>query len=571
MEETAVIPTVKVNISSDKAVTVPVGTLLSDFVAKEFPAKEVDGKPVPVYGAFVNNQVTSLMESIQHDCNVDPIYGDSVLGAVIYRRSLAFLVEMASRSIFPDRILIQSHTMSRAHIFYFDGEDSVSEDDIKKIEDAMKMLVGLNLPVTRSYLPFSSAVAYLEKAKMPRSVEIIAETNNPTVSFSQCLCPKCGTNFRQLWLGPVLPTLGLMDVFKCRKNELGFTVQYPGSSDPTKLMDFSPRPNLVATYKEHRLWCKTMGILGVGYLNKAVHEHRVKEFIHISEAKHDRQYAAAAESVAKHNKRLICLAGPSSSGKTTSAQKISVFLKSYGLKPVLISLDNYYLDHDDPRSPRDEKGNHNFEVVEALDHELLNHQMKQLIDGEEVEIPIFNFRTGKRDEKGFKLKLPPKGVIFIEGINSHDDRCSSHIPPAMKIKLFVCPLTVVDRRIMSPMDVRLIRRICRDALFRGTPASGTIKMWPDVRRAEKRHIFSKIDSAQVVINTALDYEMCVMKVFAIPLLRAIPVTDPTYGTARELISALDHFASVPAEFVPERCVLREFLPGGSVYKEFFEE
>ncbi|GKT26472.1 nucleoside kinase [Aduncisulcus paluster] len=565
---------VTITLTEEKTVGVKIGTPLLSFVTEHFPTKKnKEGKIIDIYGAYVNNQATSLIEPIIHDCSISPIYGDTVIGAMIYRRSLYFLTELVTRALFPDRMLIHSYTTSRSIICYFDGmeDEGISEDDVEKIEENMLKFVHMELKLRHVFIPFSAAISYLEKERMTRTVDIIAETNNPTIEFVECKWDERKNSFKQLWIGPVVPHLGYLKVFKVSKFEHGFIVRYPSSCDPTCLVPFDYQPKQIAAYRAHTEWCKAQGILGIGYLNRAVHEHRVKEFIHICEAKHDKEYFKVAEFIEKENKRLICLAGPSSSGKTTSSQKISMFLRSYGIRPVLISLDNYYLDADDPRMPRDEKGDLNLEIVESLDHELLNQQLADLLKGREVEIPVYNFKLGKRAAKGLPLRLPPKGVIFIEGINSHDDRCSSDIPIDKKVKVFVCPLTVVDRRLISPMDLRLVRRICRDALFRGTPASKNIAMWPDVRRAEKKIIFDMIETAGIVINTSLDYELGVLKVFAVPLLRAIPVTDPTYGRARELLASLQHFATIPAEFVPERCVLREFLPEGSMYAEFFEE
>ena len=342
---------------------------------------------------------------------------------------------------------------------------------------------------------------------------------------------------------------------------------FPTRMDPDTVPEFAPVEKLFHVQNNSLKWGDSLDIFSVGDLNDKVVSGHTKELIMIQEAYHEKQIAGIAETIASHpEKKLVMIAGPSSSGKTTFSHRLSTQLSVYGLKPHPIPVDDYFVNRE--QTPKDENGNYNFECLEAIDRKQFNEDMTRLLAGERVELPTFNFKTGKREYKGKYKQLGKNDILVIEGIHGLNDELSYSLPGESKFKIYISALTqlnVDEHNRIPTTDGRLIRRMVRDARTRGTSASETIAMWPSVRRGEENHIFPYQESADVMFNSALIYELAVLKIYAEPLLFGIDKNAPEYVEAKRLLKFLDYFVPIPADNIPNNSLVREFI-GGSCFE-----
>jgi uridine kinase len=377
----------------------------------------------------------------------------------------------------------------------------------------------------------------------------------------------CGA-FMDLAHAPLVPRTSLLGVFDLMGYEPGFLLRYPPWDHPDRLSAFQENPVLFSIYREYKDWGKILNVTCVGHMNDLIAARSVRRFIQVAEALHDKKIAMIADRLGarRDEVRLILIAGPSSSGKTTFAKKLAIQLQVLGRNPVPISLDDYFVSRE--LTPRDAEGRYDFESLKAIDVELLNQHLLQLMAGEEVEIPRFDFHTGGRRDKGVPLKLPSRAIIILEGIHGLNDELTPSIAKSHKYKIYVSALTQLnldDHNRISTTDNRLLRRIVRDHQFRGHSALETLEMWPSVRNGENRNIFPFQNTADSAFNSALDYELSVLKVYAEPLLKSIKPDLEPFGEALRLLSFLANFAPIPPGWVPEYSILREFI-GESAFK-----
>jgi uridine kinase len=372
-----------------------------------------------------------------------------------------------------------------------------------------------------------------------------------------------------LYIAPLVNRTGLLGAFALLPYHNGFLLCFPGVGRGLSIDPFEDSPKIFSVYNEYKKWGRIVGVHAVGRLNRLVSEQTVREYIGIAEAFQNNKLAEIAADIYKKRDtiKIILIAGPSSSGKTTTAKRLSIQLKVMGIEPAAISLDDYYVNTD--KTPRDEKGDPDYECLEALDVPYLNEQLVDLLDGREVEIPLYDFKAGRRREKGGKrFKMTRRTLLIVEGIHGLNDALTSHIDRDKKFKLYVSALTQLnldDHNRIPTSDNRLLRRIVRDHQFRGNSALGTIKMWPNVQHGERKHIFPFQNTADAAFNSALDYELAVLKFYAEPLLRMVKPDVPEYSEAVRLLSFLENFAPIPPMFVPGQSILREFI-GGSEFK-----
>ncbi len=536
----------------------PSGTPVSEVVSDPaFP-----GTRFPLVAALANNEVVDLQHPIVVSTVVSPVDLGSPAGVTIYRKSLCFLLSLAARRVFPKRRLVIGHSLGHGYIYFFDGLEEVSDADLGRIEERMREIVSQNLPIRGMLLSYAEAVKYFERNNQPDTLLLLKNQNEPRIRVNSC------NGFLDLSHGPLVPDTGILKVFGIRNCPPGFLLRYPGSEDHTALAPFQENPVLFSIYREYKNWGKILRVNSVGSLNELIREGRIKEFIHVAEALQDKKIAEIADRInARRDQiRVVLIAGPSSSGKTTFSKKLMIQLRVVGRNPVTISLDDYFKGKEE--TPRDESGSLDFEALGALDVELLNDHLVRLLKGEEIEIPSFDFLSGSRKPKGKPMRLPERAVLILEGIHGLNDALTPLVSRDTKYKIYVSALTQLnldDHNRISTTDNRLIRRLVRDNQFRGHSALRTLSMWPSVRRGEDKNIFPFQNSADSAFNSALDYELAVLKVYAEPLLATVKPDVPQYQDARTFMSFLANFTPLHPQWVPQTSILREFI-GDSAFK-----
>lgn len=509
----------------------------------------------------INNEICPLDQNAQYDANVEPIFLNSKEGASIYRRSLCLLLAAAVHNLFPGKQLLVGHSLGYGYYYTIDNED-IAEIDLKLIENEMRHLVSQNIAIQTDYIPYEKAIHLFEELGMTQTRKQLNFICTPTIKINSI------NNFSDLYFEPLVLSTGILSVFELLKYENGFLLRFPKSNDHSKLSNFEDQPKLFNIYKRYKEWGKRLNVTSAASLNELVTKRKINDFIDITETYQQKCISEIATQITERKTvRLVLIAGPSSSGKTTSAKKLALELQAMGYTPKVISLDSYYAGHD--KTPLDEDGKPDYECLEALNIELLNQNLMDLFAGKEVNLPSYDFHTGVsyfREED--KMTLAPNEILIMEGIHGLNDKLTPKVPASMKFKIYLSALTQLnldDHNRIPTSDNRLIRRIVRDANFRGKPAAGTIEMWPSVRKGEELHIFPFQNNADAVLNTALDYELSVLRVYAAPLLRQVTPMEKEYGEARRLLNFLENFATIPPTSVPPRSIIREFI-GGSAFR-----
>jgi uridine kinase len=458
--------------------------------------------------------------------------------------------------LFPDRRLVIGHSLGAGYYYYFDGIDRLSVEDLRTLENRMREFVSDKNPIRQRVISYSEALEFFEKNNQPDTVLFLRYHNSSMVRIYEC------GGFMDLYHGPLLPNTGFLKIFEIKEYPPGFLLRFPPEGGSREIPSLEKNEILFSVYQEYKSWGKILNMNCLGHLNRQVVEGDIKEFIQVAEALHDKKIANIADRICENRGliQLVLISGPSSSGKTTFSKKLSIQLRVLGRNPLTISLDDYFLPRES--TPLDEEGNPDFEIIEALDLPLLNKNLSQLLRGEEVEIPVFDFVLGRSKKQGRKLKLPPRCLLILEGIHALNDKLTPEIERQHKYKIYVSALTQLnldDHNRISTTDNRLIRRLVRDHNFRGNSALDTLKMWTSVRRGEDRYIFPFQNTADVAFNSALDYELAILKVNAEPLLRTVKPDVPEYSEATRLLSFLDDFLPIGVNLVPPQSILREFI------------
>ena len=517
---------------------------------------------LPLVGVLVNNEVVHLQHGLTVNCTIAPVELDSRQGLAIYRRSLSFLLSMAALRTFPKRRLIVGHSLGQGYFYHFDGIDGVRRDDLLRVEAEMREIVAREMPIHPLSLSYQEAIAYFQKHNQPDTLLLIQNRNDPAISVHSC------DGILDLAHGPLAPSTALLSEFGLMDYPPGFILRYPPAEDPLHLGQFVENPVLFSIYREYKNWGKILRVGSVGRLDEVIRQGGIQDFVQTAEALQDKKIAEIADRInaLRTQVRIVLIAGPSSSGKTTFSKKLMIQLRVVGRNPVTISLDNYYKPHS--LTPLDDEGKPDFESLGALDVEVLNDTLVDLLKGREVETPVFDFHNGARKPKGKTLLLPDRAILILEGIHGLNDALTPLVPRESKHKIYVSALTQLnldDHNRISTTDNRLIRRIVRDSQFRGHSALQTLSMWPSVRRGEDRNIFPFQNGADSAFNSALDYELAVLKVYADPLLASVKPDVPEYQEARMLLSFLSNFTPLHPRWVPATSILREFI-GESAFK-----
>jgi uridine kinase len=511
----------------------------------------------------VNNEILPLSARLEVNAVLEPISLESPDGVMIYRRSLAFLLAVAARNLFPHRSLYVGHSLGNSYYYTFADEKKPLPQEIEDLTREMNALVTEDHPISFGYMAYGEALDLFEKNKQTDTRLLLEQRSESKIKVNRC------RDFVDLYIAPLVNRTGILRSFSLLPYEDGFLLCFPGIGRGTVIDPLEDSPKIFSVYQEYKKWGRIVGVHAVGHLNRLVSERTVKEYIRIAEAFQVNKIAEIAAKIYEKRDavKMVLIAGPSSSGKTTTAKRLSIQLKVMGIDPVAISLDDYYVNTD--RTPRDEQGEPDYECLEALDVPYLNQQLVALLAGEEVEIPLYDFKIGRRKEGGGRrIRMTRRTVLIVEGIHGLNDALTVQIDRDKKFKLYVSALTQLnldDHNRIPTSDNRLLRRIVRDYQFRGNSAAGTIKMWPSVQRGERKHIFPFQNAADIAFNSALDYELAVLKFYADPLLRLVKPDESEYSEAVRLLSFLESFAPIPPQFVPGQSILREFI-GESEFK-----
>lgn len=553
---------VQVRFPDGRILQGPPGTTLEEFACVANP-----DPTVPIIAALVEGDLQELSLPVYRDLEVAWIDMASNDGMRIYRRSLTFLLVAAVSELFPGARLHIDYSMTFGGLFcHVATRPAFTPDELQALEDRMHQLVDANLPIQRVELPIEQAIAEFRAKDDEEKASLLAAA--AASGKREVAIYQIGAH-RNHFHGYMAPSTGYLRWFDLVPYPPGFVLHYPRRQEPTRLSPLKDVPRLGQVFQEYRDWLRRIGVDNLPALNRTVEDGRIREVVLVAEALHEQRIAAIASAVAQHHDQvgMVLIAGPSSSGKTTFARRLSVQLMAFGLQPVALGLDNWFVDRE--RTPLDEAGKHDFEALEAIDLALFNQQLNQLLAGQSVTLPNYNFLTGK-SEPGETLRITPNHVILVEGIHGLNPQLVSSVPRERIFRIYISALTQLNldrHNRVSTTDTRIIRRIVRDAARRGYSAADTIGRWESVVRGEWRWIFPYQEHADVMFNSALAYELAVLRPLAEPLLLRVDPDAPERVEADRLLSLLRWFTPVPGDLVPDNSILREFI-GGSIMEDF---
>lgn len=555
--------TVTIQLPGEKVARVESGTLARALVPTE------SGNGLPIVGVRFNNKVASLDRPLDRDGVLDFIDLTSRDGGLIYRRSLTFLLIRAIHDLFPDLKVYINHSLNRGYYgeVYNEVLDAgrpilLAESDFDRIRTRMRDIVEDDVPIVRSEVPIREAIRQFAEAGLEDKVELL-QYRDPEERISVYQCGNLINHF----YGQLVPSTGYLKVFDVVKCDPGFVLLFPPHGKSQELPTYRHEDRMFAVYQEYERWSRILGVRTVAHLNSLIEEKRVKEYVLIAEALHEKKLGHIADLVLNHERqpRIILLSGPSASGKTTTVKRLSIQLRINGFRPLVLGLDDFFVARED--TPLDEDGEFDFEAFGAIDVPLLQETVNRLMRGEEVAIPKFDFILG-RPVPGHKVCLQKGQPLILEGIHALNPGLLPSIPDGMKYKIYISPLThlnIDDHNRMASSDARLIRRMVRDSRYRGYDALATLGRWPSVRRGEERNIFPYQNEADVVFNSSLPFEVCVLKQFAVPVLKEVPREHELHSEAAKLLKFMSYFHEIKTDFVPRHSLLREFI-GGSTFK-----
>ena len=516
-----------------------------------------------VLGAIVNNKLKELTYEIYKPKNVKFIDYTDPAGKRMYMRSLTFILYKAIQDVLPNVGFRVEHSISNGLYCRIKDKNTIlTQESIAKIKLRMLEIVKADIPFERQEMETEKAIELFESQGLHEKTNLLLTRGNIYTSVY-----KLDTTVDYFY-GFLLPRTGLLEVFDLQHYYNGMLLLPPDKKNPSEAKQILQQEKMLQIFSEYKRWGKILKISNVGDLNRSVEEKKISELIKIYEAMHEKKISQIADRIRKKWKKIkiILIAGPSSSGKTTFGKRLAIQLKVAGIEPINLSLDNYFVDRE--HTPLDENGEYDFESIEALDVKLFNQNLQELLDGKEIQLPKFSFEKGKRTYNGDKLKINGKNVLVIEGIHALNPKLTSLISDEVKFKIYISALTSISidghNRIHST-DNRLIRRIIRDYRYRSYSALNTIKRWPSVRNGEERNIFPYQENADVMFNSALPYELGVLKSHAEPILRQVQPNQPEYSEANRLLKFFSYFIPIADNEIPKNSLMREFL-GGSTFE-----
>lgn len=536
----------------------PGGSTLLD-IYKGF---ELDMPYGPI-SAKVNNKVEGLNYNVYYNKDVEFLDITSASGMRTYVRSLCFILVKAVEELYPKGSISLEHPVSKGYFCNLNIGRETTLDDVSRIKRKMQEIIDADIPYERIECHTTQAIELFRHQGMEDKARLL-ETSGQLYSYYD----KLGDTIDSYY-GSLAPSTGYIRTFDIVKYYDGLLLRIPNRQNPTKIEDVVKQEKMLDVFQEYHRWNKIMGIATVGDFNIACNDGHATDLIKVSEALQEKKIARIADEIASRNLngervKLVLIAGPSSSGKTTFSKRLSIQLMTNGIRPYPISLDDYFVNRED--TPIDENGNHDFESLYALDIPFFESQLKALLAGEEIELPRFNFTTGKREASGKKLRIGDNMILILEGIHALNPALTPNIPAVNKYKIYVSALTTIlldNHNYIPTTDNRLLRRIIRDYKYRNYSAEDTILRWDSVRAGEDKWIFPYQENADAMFNSALLFELAVLKDYVEPILRKVPNSNPAYSEAHRLLRFLAYFVSVPANEIPPTSLLREFLGGSS--------
>ena len=501
-----------------------------------------------------NNEIKSLDYKPKESGKVELLNYTNTEGKRVYVRGIMYIMSMAIDELYPDSLITINYQLDNSMFCTFENLE-ITEEILQKIKSKMIEIISQDIPIIKHKMSSEEAKQFYEKEQSIRGKLQINTETKEVVSLYYC------KEYYNYFYGVMPTSTGYMKIFDIVKYENGFLLRYPGKNAPNELKEFQDNKKLSSTLEEYEEIHRILKLNTIYRLNKSVEGDNGKETILLAEALHEKKISDIADKIANNkNAKVILIAGPSSSGKTTFAKRLGIQLRLNGIQPKTLSVDNYFVERE--QNPVDENGEYDFECIEAVDLKLFNEHVLRLLAGEEVDTPTFDFAKGHKHFNGNKMKLEKNEVLVIEGIHCLNDKLTEAIPQDKKFKIYISALTVLNidyyNRI-STTDTRIIRRIVRDYKYRGYSAKETIQRWNSVTNGEKKYIFPYQEEADVMFNSSIVYELGVLREYALPLLTEISKSDIEYAEAKRLITLLSYFKPISTEFIPESSILREFI------------
>ncbi len=509
----------------------------------------------------VNNEVKNLNYELKENDEIELLDVTDRDGARIYTRGLLFIMSMAFKELYPEILLSVNYQLKSSMLCELKDIEPTQEM-IENIRIKMQEIINKNFEIEKREIPRENAIEFLKNENT--SIGKVQLENKEKDEISLYFC----NGYYNYFFGVMPISTGFINLFDIMKYNDGFLIRYPSKDNPSEIKPYEETKKLLRTLEEYDDIYKVLGVCNLDDINEAIREGKAKELILLSEALHEKKISQIADTIAKNKeKRIILIAGPSSSGKTTFAKRLGIQLRLNGIKPKTISVDNYFVERDE--TPVDENGKANFEALDAVDLKLLNEDLIKLLNGKEIQMPTFNFKTGHKEYLGNTMKLEEDEVLVMEGIHCLNDKLTPSIPSAQKFKIYISALTVLNidyyNRI-STTDTRIIRRTVRDNQFRGYNAKRTLGAWASVTAGEEKNIFPYQEDADIMFNTSLIYEINALRNYALPLFEQITPEDDEYSEAKRLCQFLKYFEPIEPENIPKNSLLQEFL-GNSIFEE----
>ena len=550
-------PTIQIRCKNNgQTLTAPIGSTLSEV----FRNAGIDMKYGPIC-AKVNNKVEGMHYRIYHNKDVEFLDMTSGSGSRNYTRSLFFVLCKAVHNLYAQSNVVIDIPVSKGYYVDLTIGHEVTDDDVARIRQRMQQIIDAKMPIRRFEVPTEDAVRMFEEKGDKAKSKLLRSAGSLYTTYYQI------DDYVDYYYGSLLTNTSKIYLFGLEKYFNGLLLRIPDLKDPGVLPQMTRQDKMFEIFREHHRWQEIMGLRTVGDFNEMVCKGQATNLINVSEALQEKKLTEIADEIAsRKDVKLVLLAGPSSSGKTTTCKRLSIQLLANGIKPLQISLDDYFVDRE--HTPKDDKGEYDYESIYALNLKLINDQFNALFRGEEIELPKYNFQTGRSEKSGKKLRMQPNNVLVVEGIHALNPELTAQIPEAQKFRVYVSALTTIlldDHNYIPTTDNRLLRRIIRDYKYRGVNAQETIHRWPSVRAGENKWIFPYQENADVMFNSAMLFELAVIKQQAEPLLEQVPENCEEYSEAYRLRKFLKYFQPIPNRDIPPTSLLREFL-GGSSFK-----
>lgn len=529
-----------------------------DTTLKEL-SKEVYGKDYKRYlGARINNEIYHMRKKVQEDMYIKFLDSSDKDGHRIYIRTISAVFIMACKEIFPDCTAKIEHSLGKGLYAELEKDKSINFSEIELIKSKMKEIVQRDIPIIREKVPYEEGMTLFQEHGHEDKIRLYNTLDREKIQIY-----RIGDHVDGFY-GYLAPSTGYVDVFDLKYYYPGVIILFPTRKSQNKLPEFKEQKKLGKVFKQATEWADILDLAYVGSLNEKIYNGDINEVIRVSEALHEKKIGQIADMICRDDDiNMILIAGPSSSGKTTFAQRLAVHLKVNGKRPISISVDDYFVDRE--LTPLDEKGEYDFEALEAIDLERFNEDLVKLLEGAEIELPKFNFIAGKSEMSGIKIKVDKDHPIIVEGIHGLNPRLATYIPEKNKFKIYISALTQLNidaHNRISTTDTRLIRRMVRDNMFRGNDVFRTFELWEGVTKGEEKNIFPYQEEADVMFDSALVYELSVLKKHAVPLLKAVDNSSIYYSESKRLLRFLNYFMDIEDEkIIPPNSILREFVGG----------